>query len=445
MATLKRTGMALAPSQLLRGQGRTPGHAARASRRPLWRPLCLMLALASAPACQANRGDEDGTTDMRAPTPLDSSFTGCATASYDAKQATAALLVVLDRSSSMTQNNKWATAAQAIVQALDQDVFDSMSVGLYAAPSKTAMAGPMCILGLPVRCEAPPFPVVDLDLAGAQKSNAPMGVRRSIKDWLSNNSPVGGLGDASPLYAAMESSIKALQSWKDGSKRLMLVVTDGTISCNQFSNRPGFMDCNGCDHDWEDPSNIVKLLKAANEDPSTPIETFIVGVPGADTYEPMGCSFPPYHMRLALSAIAYAGSPNNVPASCTGKVFTKDGGDPAVSCHFDMTQVAGFKPQALADTITQIRGKALGCTFDLPQPPSGTLNRFQVNVEYSTPTGGTKQLVRRRDSSNSCAQNGCWDYDKSDRIELLGKACADIKGVSGAQVKVVVGCDTVIG
>jgi hypothetical protein len=32
-------------------------------------------------------------------------------------------------------NNKWVFAAQAIVAALDQPVFDTMSVGLMAAPN----------------------------------------------------------------------------------------------------------------------------------------------------------------------------------------------------------------------------------------------------------------------------------------------------------------------
>ena len=62
---------------------------------------------------------------------------GCATASYAAHQDPAALLVLLDRSASMADANKYVFAAQAIVQALDQDVFDTMYLGLYATPSGT--------------------------------------------------------------------------------------------------------------------------------------------------------------------------------------------------------------------------------------------------------------------------------------------------------------------
>ena len=414
----------------------------------------LALGLALCSACKPDVGMVGGDPlDMMSSADLpwtamdqggDQAINECAAVESVGRQEPAAMLVVLDRSSSMSDNNKWAVAAQSIVQALDQDVFDTMAVGLYAAPSGD-VTGPMCIFGFPVACAAPPFPQVDLMLAGTTKSSDAMGVRRSIKSWLTTNNPDMGLGDASPLYAAMENSIKALQGWNGGQKRLMLVVTDGTLSCNQFSKRGGFPDCNGCDHDWEDPTNIVNLLKGANSDPSKPVETFIVGVPGADTFDPKGCNFPPYRMRNALSAIAYAGSPNNVPANCTGKTFMKDGLDPAVSCHFDMTQ-GGFQAKALSDTITAIRGKALGCTFDLPTAPDGSMvNRFQINVEYDTPTSGLKKLIRRRDNTNQCFGTGCWDYDKEGRIELIGAACADVKGVTNARVKIVVGCDTVIG
>ena len=273
--------------------------------------LSLLLATGLCASCPAPRGDGDE-PDLRI-TGLDLSVTECAAADYEARQSPAAMLAVLDRSSSMSEGSKWTVAAQAIVQAFDRDIFDSMHIGLYAAPSGTRQ-GPACIFGFPVACQAPAFPQVDLQLAGGDKSPAPMGVRRDIKSWLTQNFPDNGVGDASPLYGALEASILALRSWNVDGKRMLFVVTDGTISCNQFSTRPGFPDCNVCDRDWEDPLNIVKLLGDANADPKKPIETFIVGVPGADTYDAKGCNYPPYHMRIALSAIAYAGAPRYVPA-----------------------------------------------------------------------------------------------------------------------------------
>src|SRR5437762_3411690 len=71
-------------------------------------------------------------------------FGGCGSATYAAKQAPAAMLVLLDKSSSMADQNKWTFAAQATVQAIDQPIFDTMYLGLMAAPSGTRM-GPQCI------------------------------------------------------------------------------------------------------------------------------------------------------------------------------------------------------------------------------------------------------------------------------------------------------------
>lgn len=368
---------------------------------------------------------------------------GCAEVGYEAEQSPAALLVVLDRSSSMAENNKWTFAAQAIVAALDNDVFDPLHVGLYAAPSGT-VTGPSCIFGFPVPCQAPPFPQVDLALAGTMKSTDASGVRRTIRNWLTANSPDTGIGDGSPLYNALQAAIGAIRLWPEDGKRIILVVTDGSISCAQFSMRPGFGDCNGCDHDWEHPQNIVDLLAEANSDPSQPIESFIVGVPGADTYDATACNYPPYRMRLALSAMAAAGSPDHISPTCDGRTFTQTGADPTESCHFDMTTPGGFSATALADAINYVRGQTLGCVFDLPVPGGGgTIDLDRVNVSY-TADGVEVDLARRADPSNPCTDVGCWDYTPDNKVELLGLACNDIKTATSVSVRIVTGCDTII-
>jgi len=166
----------------------------------------------------------------------------------------------------------------------------------------------------------------------------------------------------------------------------------------------------------------------------------VVGVPGADTYDAKGCSYPPYHMRLALSAMAAAGAPTLVDPNCTGKTFTKDGADPTQSCHIDMTQ-GNFNAQALADVISDVRGKTLGCTFDLPKPASGEIDKSRVNVQV-TAGGVTTDLLKRANENDTCETDGCWDYDAEGRVQLVGKACADVKGAADAKVQIVVGCTT---
>jgi hypothetical protein len=365
----------------------------------------------------------------------------CVTATYEGEQQPAAFLVVLDRSSSMSQNNKWTFAAQAIVAALDQDVFDDLYVGLYSAPSGE-VAGPACVFNLPVPCAAPAFPQVDLQLAGLDKSTAATGVRRAIKDWLTANNPDTGIGDGTPLYSAIQAASGALRFWPEDGGRAMMVVTDGSISCTSLSSRAAYTDCNGC-NDWENPTNIIDLVTANHDDPAQPIDTYFVGVPGADTYDTTACNYPPYRMRHALSAMAYAGAPEHISPTCDGTTYSQGGPDPSESCHFDMTQPGGFSAQALADTISYIRGQTLGCIFEMPTPPVGqSIDPARVNVQY-TYDGMTVLLARRADPAFPCTQSGCWDYTSDNRIELLGQACTDILTAESVQVQILTGCVTI--
>jgi hypothetical protein len=376
-------------------------------------------------------------------------FQGCATGQFTAHQQPAAMLVLMQRSGSMSQNNKWAFAAQAIVGALDQNVFDDMTLGFMAAPNGNTGA-PQCLItasgGLvtQVACGVPAFPQVDLKLAGTNKSSASSGVRHDIKSWLTTNAPDNSAGDGNPLYDAIKSGIGALQLWPGPGKRILFVVTDGAISCTSISTRPGYTDGNGCP-DWENPNNIITLVNQANVNSSTPIDSFIVGVPGSDSYDPTAQNYPPYHMRAALSDIAYAGSPANVPANCTHtNPFKQTDPDPTVSCHFDMTQ--NYTSQQVAAAIAQVRGKVLGCIFDVPQPEGGTVDPTKVNVSYEVGGAALTPIYKRASVSEDCSQDGCWDYTDSSntQVELFGKACSDIQASTDADVEITVGCQTIV-
>lgn len=277
------------------------------------------------------------------------------------------LLVLLDRSESMASSSKWATASLSIVQSLDADAVDALSVGLLAAPAG-AVTGPACVFGTPLPCQAPAFPQIEIAAAGTQKSTAPSGVRRQIRNWLLANAPVTGMPDGFPLYAAAQSAIAALQSTPGSGPRTLLILTDGGISCGVVANpiRPGYDDCNGCSGEWDAPDNLAQLLAAARAHPTAPVETLVVGLPGSNTTGAT-CEEPPYSTRLALSAIAFAGSPANAQPGCTGTDFSQAGGDPLTGCHHDLS--IGFSGTALSAAIAD----AISATLPLPVPSFRTL------------------------------------------------------------------------
>jgi hypothetical protein len=385
-------------------------------------------------------------------------FAECAKFTDEASQQPAAMLIVLDKSASMTVQQKWGTAQLAVVQAIDNDAFDSMSLGLVTFPASFTPP-PQClcdyccggdpglcglVLPMGVSCGVSALPQVAMAPAGTEKSNQG-GVRKAIYDYLVANSPLSNGDDGSPIYDAVNLGYQALRAY-DIDKRVLVLVTDGGFSCTSLSNppRPGYSD--GACLDWEYPDNVNALITAARTDSNAPINTFIVGLPGSDSTGQMQGMYAtaPYNMKLALSTYAVSGSPETVPAGCDSTaVFTQGGGAPAVPCHLDLT-TGTFDAQVLADAISQIRGKALGCVYDLPAPPPGeVIDPTKVNVDVTT-DGNLVHLPKRSMPADTCETDGCWDYQDPDTVEIIGKSCDDITAATEAKVDIIVGCETIV-
>jgi hypothetical protein len=108
-----------------------------------------------------------------------------------------------------------------------------------------------------------------------------------------------------------------------------------------------------------------------------------------------------------------------------------------------MTQ-GGFSGDALAKVISQVRGKALGCVFELPVPEGGgSVDKSQVNVQMNVGTG-PQDIPKRSDPKDPCIADYCWDYNGEGKIELIGKACTDLTSAAKAAVSIVAGCETII-
>ena len=381
----------------------------------------------------------------------------CATFSAAAKQATAAMLFVLDRSASMSQQGKWGTAQLAVAQAIDKDAFDTMSIGLTVFPAGYVPApdclcpgfGGTCggILPNGVACGASILPQVALAPAGTMKANAATGVRHLMYDWLVQHTPeTQDPSDASPIYDSLAGAYGALKGY-NVEKRIAVLITDGGFSCTSVAvnKRPGYSD-GACD-DWEYPDTVNTLINGARLDAQKPINTFIVGVPGSNSHdgEKQGpYAVAPYSMLLALSNYAVNGSPDTIDPACDkDKVFTKNGMDPGKPCHLDLSNGANFNPDGLANAITAIRGKALGCLYTLPDPPPGkTIDLGLVNVVVTI--GGVKATIPKRTApADTCANDGCWDYTGT-QVQLLGKTCADVGAATDAKVDITVGCATIL-
>jgi len=381
----------------------------------------------------------------------------CETARYQARSPSAAMLTVLDASASMSRSNKWATASTAIVAAIDADAFDDVSLGLTVFPSGY-VEPPPCIcaavnlspadcaaaLAPGVSCGFPIEPQVPLAPAGSDKTTAESGVRRAISDWLVSHAPLSNADDGSPVYDSLVAGYAALRA-APVERRVLVLLTDGGFSCTSVASteRASYDDGNLCP-DWEQPDSVNALIATARADADAPIATFVIGVPGSNSTGQKVDDFdtPPYDMLLALSTYAVSGSPSTVDPACShDAVFTQAGSAPEHPCHIDLSDGSAFNSDALTERIASIRRDALGCVFDLPSD-GGAVDPALVNV-LLTLDGTQTTVPKRANSDDTCSTTGCWDYTNEQRVELLGKACADLSVATHATVDLQVGCTTV--
>lgn len=378
----------------------------------------------------------------------------CAKFTAEAKQQSAAIMFVVDGTASMQDSGKWAAVQLATVDAIDKPGFDDTQLGLMRFPGgfvspPACLCDPLtCSIILPngVACGVPVLPQVPLADSGTQKSNQG-GVRKSIYDYLANpsNGPVVDPSDASPIYDSMVQGYARLKA-ADVDRRILVLITDGGFSCTSVANppRPGLFD--GACFDWEDPVSVTTLIGQNYQDPDKPVFTFVVGVPGSNSTGAMQGSYAtaPYTMLRALSVYAFTGAPDLVPAGCDHNInFNMGAPPPASPCHFDLSGGASLDADTLGNTIADIRGKALGCVYDIPAPPPGeTIDLGLVNVNL-TLDGNTAALPKRVDPMDTCDAAGCWDLKGTTQIELIGKACSDISNAETAKVDVLVGCQTI--
>lgn len=415
----------------------------------------------------------------------------CAQFTVETQLDPAAMVVVLDGSRSMGESNKWAYAKNAIIKALDKDVFDSMSVGLVAFPEgfvdpPACLCAPLittlealygagycttnnCCSALPqVSCGSPVALQIPIQLAGPNKSITSPGVRYDTQQFLDSKAPLNNLDDGSPIYEALEIGYAELKNYANVDDRMLVLVTDGGFSCTSMSSRDGYEDASGCT-DWEYPDSVNQLMADAldgggagggggtggaggsqSTGAAMPIRTFVVGVPGSNTNPAGGPgsdpNLPPYSMLLALSTYAVSGSPDTVPATCdSSAVFSQTAAAPAKPCHFDLSNGQMFNADALATAIAEIRGQAFGCVYPMPDPPVGeTIDLDKVNVKLTIESVSTT-VPKRSVPTDTCENAGCWDYQGPDNdIELIGKACTDASNASTAKVEIEAGCATIL-
>lgn len=218
---------------------------------------------------------------------------------------------------------------------------------------------------------------------------APMDTQEQALVGAINSTSPGG---ATPISAALEGGIQwstqYLQQNPD-HKVVVILVTDG--------------EPNGCQENIGAIANIAAAGLLQN------VFTYTVGLQGSNEGQ--------------LNQIAQAGG---------GSGFFIGNGNAEAE---------------LLAALQAIRGEALACEIDIPEPTMGTFNPELVNVEY-TPGGGSPQTIGKVASEAACTASGGWYYDDPadpQTILLCPSSCDTAKADSEGTLKVVLGCESVPG
>ena len=330
---------------------------------------------------------------------------GCASSTVKAELIPANMLFVIDRSGSMNCNLPPTTSSsdcEANPNRADpmrpskwEIVRDALKAAFASLPA-TASAG-ISYFSNDDECGVQSMPNVAVKAIDAVQVAA-------LSASLDAMKPAGG----TPIVGATILGYKHLhqQLALPGSDFLVL-LTDGSESCT--------------------PADVPGLVSTQVPNAfSVGIRTFSIGVPGSEG------------ARGLLSQIAFAGGTAASP-TCDHS-GTKDVGN----CHFDMTTSQDFAAD-LRKALATITGKALTCTFDVPEGVAGIpVDRTRVNVNF-TPSGGAAAPIVQ-DNTAPCDQGADgWQYaDAETKIVLCGPICGKVKSDPLARIDIVLGCKTVI-
>ncbi len=340
----------------------------------------------------------------------------CGATTY-ASQVPPSLLILLDRSGSMSGDdntpNKWSPTVQAVANMMaaapsDMEVgllpfpagnFDSSGLALCALnPSSSGCAALFADGGCQDVDQTPVVAVGPLS-----QTEAP------INQWLNANGPDGG----TPTLWALKTAYDIMRAYNAQGERYVLLITDGEPNVHTPEMTIGPFTFPESNIECKTTAEIEAEALAASSG-SPVVKTFVIGSPGA---EPAA----KFLSQVALNGLTPK-SPNCSPAA----------GD----CHYQIGQ-ASFQGD-LEAALESITGSISDCVFAIPQG-NEEVDPDKVNVQLETSAGTT--LVYK-DTSHTDG----WDYTDAShtKIQIYGPACEAYKAEKGAKVTIVLGCETVV-
>jgi hypothetical protein len=333
----------------------------------------------------------------------------CATGTARALKDPLYMLIVLDASGSMLQDQKWGSIVPALEAFVDDvaahhDTTFGLGLTLFSDDSDPTMGiGPYTKMDVPIA-------VIDSAQVAA------------IKQRLDHATPHFD----TPTYAVLAGQYPLLEAFSPvaplpaGGKKVLVFMTDGV----PYPDDAG-----------TDKPRSVQLVgnELAKSAPAGPLLTLAVGIGYFFPYDPLT-----YDQQF-MGQLAVAGGAPNQPCD------PQNVGDPSQFCHFQVTPTGvsgnpGDLQNQFKLTLDRIRSRIASCTLALEHVDGGQrIEPNKVNVVFSDDTG--IQSIVPEDATNG------WTYDDPSnptRVFLHGNSCDALKANVDGSVTVVLGCDTVL-
>ncbi|HVY44413.1 MAG TPA: VWA domain-containing protein [Minicystis sp.] len=220
---------------------------------------------------------------------------------------------------------------------------------------------------------------------------------------LTNALPADANVYSTPMYGALQGVLMVATAYQDAHPTHKVAVVLATDCNSGIAGEPGDPTvCNGKTFD-----DIAALAAGALS--YNGVHTYVIGVEGAD-----------------LDKL------NHIAAS---------GGTTAA---YDVTQdISQF-----AAKMAEIRNDALGCQFQIPDPPDGKmLDPAKVNFSYTPGGMGMPDELPRVHDGSACGSEPGWYYDSNSQpteIILCPASCSTVENDDKAEVNVLFGCKSII-
>jgi Mg-chelatase subunit ChlD len=338
-------------------------------------------------------GASTGITDAGVVTP----DAACAQSSSAASLNALTMLVMMDDSGSMNDNNKWTQVATAMKAFFADPAAAGLRVGLRLFPSNEPTAGcwdTLCNMDQAAAVTACSTPLVDIAQLTAASAPADAQEAKLLAAIPAKPQPKGGNNSGgTPTYAALQGAENIAIGYAAAhptEKVVVVFVTDG--------------EPNGCDERIGDIAKIASDTLSAHQ-----IETYAIGILGSN--------------QGTMDQIAKAGG-------TTAGIMI--GGANGATTEQDLLTAFG-----------NIKASNVSCDFAVPPPPATLMLSFDnVNVNY-TAGGGAERTLPRVQDATACGTSGGWYYDNNSaptQIHLCASTCTTVQADTGAALQVLFSC-----